>query len=249
MWQYFTLAVTGLPQRSSFILAWDRQWTVHWQSSYIHIHTYIYIYMYVCMYVCMYVDVYISLCMCLCVYFYVGVHTRVCIVAYMCGYIHIHMCVLIPLPLSIYGCVLQWFRTHSCDPNSVPRDSNCARRGPDTLAIRRPTHEMIRDPYLFVQCRPDCDSDSEPRHFMQVYTILSSLTFVLILILPLNYKFWISYLRSLIPSCDHVYISAFPPPIIWLVIVFLISLLVLFRDHVTLPVSYTHLTLPTIYSV
>jgi len=30
--KYFTLVVTGLPQPSSFILAWDMQWTVHWRS-------------------------------------------------------------------------------------------------------------------------------------------------------------------------------------------------------------------------
>ena len=45
---------------------------------------------------------------------------------------------------TIYNNHPHSIRTHSCDPNSVTGDSNCARCRPDTLASWKPTHEMIR---------------------------------------------------------------------------------------------------------
>ena len=44
----------------------------------------------------------------------------------------------------MFGCVLQRLQTHSYDPNSAMGVHICARYGPDTLAIRRPTQEMIQ---------------------------------------------------------------------------------------------------------
>ena len=80
----------------------------------------------------------------------------------------------------MYDCVLQQLRTRSCDPNSEMGNSDYACCGPDTLAIQRSTHEMIQR-FLIHAVQTDDNLDPEPRYFMQVYTILSSVTFILIL--------------------------------------------------------------------
>jgi len=101
------------------------------------------IYMYACMHVCMYVCVFVSLCMCLCVYSYVSVHTCVCTIAHMCGNIHMScVCVNYPSSLCMVACYSDY--THLYDLNSVTGDSNCTHCGPNTLAIQKSTHEMIR---------------------------------------------------------------------------------------------------------
>jgi len=101
----------------------------------------------------------------MCVRVYTG--ARVCLYSceYMCVWLHVAA-----------------IRTRSWDPNPVTEDPDplqeiriCARYELDTLAIRRPTHEMTRKPYWFVQWRPDGDSDPKSRHFMWVFVCWSIL--------------------------------------------------------------------------
>jgi len=86
-----------------------------------------------------YVCVYLYICM------YVGVHVCVCT----CGmheWVHVwacYVCMLIPLPLCVFGCVLQRLRTRSRSKLGNMR-FRLVFIMDLTLAIQRPTHGMIQ---------------------------------------------------------------------------------------------------------
>ena len=93
------------------------------------------------MFVCLHVYVYMSMFMYVHMLVYTSVSVCKCVqsACAMCVvYVYVNMC------LCVFGCVLQRLRTRSYAPNSVTGDTNYARYGPDTLAIRRLTHEMIQ---------------------------------------------------------------------------------------------------------
>ena len=113
----------------------------------------------------------LSVCMFLCVYSYVGVHVWMhAHVAYTCN-VHVSVCyvwVLILLPLCV------WLRVAAVS-DSFARSELVNRRfgfcSLWTRFTRRFEDWLSRwsgDPYLFVQRRPDGDSDPKLRHFMQV---------------------------------------------------------------------------------
>ena len=43
----------------------------------------------------------------------------------------------------VFRCMLQWFRTRSCDLDPLREIRSCTRYGSDTQAIRKPTNGMI----------------------------------------------------------------------------------------------------------
>ena len=101
---------------------------------------------YVCVYsyICMYMGVYLCVCTC-------GVHIWVC-----------YVCLLIPL--SLYMIMIQRYRPVWWDPDPLQKSQNCVCCGPDTLAIEDWPTGRFRDPYRFVQWRPDDDSDLKSHH-------------------------------------------------------------------------------------
>jgi len=101
-------------------------------------------------------EVCVSACVCLmCVWLcvFINVHESVYICMYECTYRHVYMyvggymhawCVWALTPLSVYGYVVQRYRPVWWDSDLLQKIQFSARYEPDTLAIQRPTHVMIR---------------------------------------------------------------------------------------------------------
>jgi len=76
----------------------------------------------------------------------------VCVHVYTCIYIRSVLCVRVHVRVS--SCILlrgTAMQTRLVRSGPVTNDLDCARYGPDTLAIRKPTHVMIWRLYQFVQ--------------------------------------------------------------------------------------------------
>ena len=108
---------------------------------------------------------------------YMGVHVCICVCR------HVFMCIVYPW---VFGCVLQRSGPVQWDLDLLRENRSCARYGPDTLAIRRPTHGIIRRFVLFVQWRPDGNSVLKSRHFMWVFVCWSILIPAFSLIIHAN---------------------------------------------------------------
>ena len=72
--------------------------------------------------------------MCIIVHVCVGVYTYVSVCT--CGYVRVHLC--------LYVCSVVWYS----DPDPLREIQSCAHYGPDTQAVRRPTHGTIWRPVL-----------------------------------------------------------------------------------------------------
>jgi len=72
----------------------------------------------------------------------------VCNYVSVCVYLYVGVCICVFMCMCVFKCLLyvQWLQTRSCDLNPVTEDPIriCVRCGPDTLPIRRLTHEMIQ---------------------------------------------------------------------------------------------------------
>jgi len=113
-------------------------------------------------------------------------HCSVHVWVYTC---HVYVCVNSPSSLYMIACYSDFGLVHL-----VTGDSDYARCELDTLTIQRLTHGMIQRfvPVRALQIRPWFGPETTSYHSSVHDSLL--VDFVLILILPLNYKFWILYL-------------------------------------------------------
>jgi len=133
----------------------------------------------------MYVGVPVYVCTCV---------VRVCVRVWVC-----YECVLIPLPLYVFGCVLQRFGFVQWDPDPLQEIRIQFRFVP----VMDPIHMQLKDrsmrwsvdQYQFVQWRPDGDSGLKPRHLMWVFALVSFPYFSLSILFIYN---------DCIISFDHV---------------------------------------------
>ena len=145
-------------------------------------------------------------CVCIeyvCVYSYIGMYVGVLLWVYTCMYMHVcwvhvwecYVFVLIPLPLCVFGSVLQWFRLVRATQTWYREIQVCVRYGPDTLAIWRSTHGMARWSVLVhaVETRRRFNSEIALFHVSVCLCLISLFTVVN------RYLYF-----SLIISCDYL---------------------------------------------
>jgi len=140
----------------------------------------------VCLGMCIY---YVCMCI-LCIWVY-----SVCMHVCTCIYV---VCVCMRMYVHVSSCV--WlrdtaFQINSYDPNSITENLDCVRYKPDTQAIRRPTHGMIRRSVPARTVKTKWRFRSKPRHFMWVFALVS----FSYLLLPVGVNVFIRII-----SCDRL---------------------------------------------
>ena len=127
-----------------------------------------------CMFECMWGSRCVCVCKCVCMC--VGMCTCV-LYTYICWCMCVHVCCVCSICMSVYECMIGrlcefmgecvFYLQH---PDSLVwselssrRVQICVHYGPDT--------RRFENPYLFVQWRPDGDSDPKSHHFMWVFTL------------------------------------------------------------------------------
>jgi len=54
------------------------------------------------------------------------------------------ICMIVRVWVHMFKCMLQWFRTRSCDPDPLREIQSCTSYGFDTQTIQKLTHGMIQ---------------------------------------------------------------------------------------------------------
>jgi len=115
----------------------------------------------------------------------------------------VHTCVCVCV-LCVHGCMLQRYRPIWWDPDPLQELWICARYGPDTLAIRRSTNEMIWRfvPVNAVKTRRRFRSKTVSFH-VSVYSCI--IFFFIIVILSICYLYHFMWPFNLFYQYDYLY--------------------------------------------
>ena len=125
------------------------------------------------------------------------------VVCIMCMGVYQYMSIFVFVWVHVFACMLQRFWSRSCDPNSVTGDSDLCCYGPNTLAIQRPTLEIIQ---RFIPIR----AVKTRRRFRPVSVISCECLFLYIFLFTVanrcsrNYSYYFMWLSDLFFQYDYL---------------------------------------------